>query len=158
MRRELGLGSAVATVVGESIAIGIFLTPAGMAKSRGAPVWLLFVWGLMAAMALSGALCFGELSTRYPEDGGLYVYLREAYGRRVAFLYGWMSLLVMDPGVTAAMAVGMATYVSYIFGWGTLVTKFAAVGAVLLLGALNIVNLRISAALLRVVTWLKFGV
>ena len=55
---------------------------------------------LMAAMALSGALCFGELGTRFPEDGGLYVYLREGYGKRIAFLYGWMSLLVLDPGIT----------------------------------------------------------
>ena len=68
------------------------------------------VWLLMGAISMSGALCFGELAARYPEAGGLYVYLREAYGERVAFLYGWMSLLVMDPGVTAALAVGGATY------------------------------------------------
>jgi APA family basic amino acid/polyamine antiporter len=113
---------AIAAVVGESIAIGIFLTPAGMAKSLGSPFWLLAVWMLMAAMALSGALCFGELATRFPEDGGLYVYLREAYGERIAFLYGWMCLLVMDPGITAALAVGMATYASFVFGWGGAVT------------------------------------
>jgi basic amino acid/polyamine antiporter, APA family len=158
LRRELGLGSAIATVVGESIAIGIFLTPAGMAKALGSPFWLLVVWALMAAMALSGALCFGELATRFPQDGGLYVYLREGYGKRAAFLYGWMSLLVMDPGITAAMAVGMATYASYIFGWSAIGTKAAAVASVLALGVLNIINLRISAGLLRLVTWLKFGV
>lgn len=129
-----------------------------MAKALGSPFWLLAVWMLMAAMALSGALCFGELSTRYPEDGGLYVYLREGFGKRIAFLYGWMSLLVMDPGITAAMAVGMATYGSYIFGWGGVGTKIVAVSSVLALGLLNIVNLRVSAGLLRIVTWLKFAV
>ena len=145
-------------MVGESIAIGIFLTPAGMAKALGSPFWLLVVWALMASMALTGALCFGELATRFPQDGGLYVYLREAYGNRVAFLYGWMSLLVMDPGITAAMAVGMATYASYIFGWNAVGTKAAAVASVLAIGILNIVNLRISAGLLRFVTVLKFVV
>jgi APA family basic amino acid/polyamine antiporter len=54
------------------------------------------------------------LAARFPEAGGGYVYLREAYGRPVAFLYGWMALLVMDPGLTAALAVGMAGYVGYI--------------------------------------------
>jgi APA family basic amino acid/polyamine antiporter len=158
LRRELGLGSAIAAVVGESIAIGIFLTPAGMAKSLGSPFWLLAVWMLMAAMALSGALCFGELATRFPQDGGLYVYLREAYGERIAFLYGWMCLLVMDPGITAALAVGMATYASFVFGWSGAVTKVAAIATLLALGAVNVVNLRVSAGILRIVTWMKFGI
>ena len=76
---------------------------------------------------MAGALCFGELAARYPEAGGLYIYLREAFGERVAFLYGWMSMLVMDPGVTAALAVGMATYASYIFGWSSTVAKLVAI-------------------------------
>ena len=102
-------------IVGEVIAVGIFLTPAGMAKSLGSPFWLLIVWLLMGGMALCGALCYGELAARFPEAGGGYVYLREAYGRPIAFLYGWMALLVMDPGLTAALAVGLASYVGYIF-------------------------------------------
>src|SRR5829696_4087158 len=116
LRRQLGLPTAVAVVVGETIAVGIFLTPAGMAKSLGSPLWLLLVWLLMGAMALCGALCYGELAARFPEAGGGYVYLREAYGRPVAFLYGWMAFLVMDPGITAALAVGMAGYAGFVFG------------------------------------------
>ena len=61
-----------------------------------------------------GALCYGELSARYPEAGGGYVYLREAYGPAVAFMYGWMAFLVMDPGLTAALATRLATYAAYI--------------------------------------------
>ena len=57
-------------------------------------------------MVLAGALTFGELAARFPQAGGPYIYLREAWGERVAFLYGWQSLLVMDPGVTAALAAG----------------------------------------------------
>src|ERR687893_3007276 len=113
LKRRLGLRTATAVVVGETIAVGIFLTPAGMAKSLGSPLWLLLVWLLTGAMALCGALCYGELAARFPEAGGGYVYLREAYGRPVAFLYGWMALLVMDPGITAALATGMASYTGY---------------------------------------------
>jgi len=115
LKRQIGLRTATALVVGEVIAIGIFLTPAGMAKSLASPFWLLIVWLVMGGMALCGALCYGELAARYPEAGGGYVYLREAYGKAVAFLYGWMTLMVMDPGLTAALAVGMAGYAGYIF-------------------------------------------
>jgi APA family basic amino acid/polyamine antiporter len=158
LRRELGLGSAAAAVAGEAIAVGIFLTPAGMAKLLGSPFWLLFVWLLMGAISMSGALCFGELAARYPEAGGLYVYLREAFGERVAFLYGWMSMLVMDPGVSAALAVGMATYASYIFGWSSLVAKLFAIATIAAICALNMLNTRASAGFLRYITWLKFAI
>src|SRR5664279_2660329 len=158
LRRELGLGSAAAAVAGEAIAVGIFLTPAGMAKLLGSPFWLLFVWLLMGAISISGALCFGELAARYPEAGGLYVYLREAFGERVAFLYGWMSLLVMDPGVSAALAVGMATYASYIFGWSSTVAKLIAIVSIASICGMNMINTRLGAGFLRYITWLKFAI
>jgi basic amino acid/polyamine antiporter, APA family len=158
LRRELGLGSAAAAVAGEAIAVGIFLTPAGMAKSLGSPFWLLVVWLFMGAISMSGALCFGELAARYPEAGGLYVYLREAFGERIGFLYGWMSLLVMDPGVTAALAVGGATYGAYIFGWSSTVAKLVAIMTVAVICAVNMLNTRVAAGVLRYITWLKFAI
>src|ERR1700675_4789981 len=125
LRRELGLGSAAAAVAGEAIAVGIFLTPAGMAKSLGSPFWLLVVWLVVGVMTLSGALCYGELAGRFPRTGGTYVYLLEVFGRGIAFLYGWMCLLVLDPGLTASLAVGTAGYAAYIFHWSPLVIKLA---------------------------------
>src|SRR6185503_14965580 len=108
--RTLGLDSTVALVVGEVIGVGIFLTPADMTKALGSPFWLLVVWLVVGATALCGSLCYGELAARYPEAGGGYVYLREAWGPGLAFLFGWMSLLVMDPGLTAALAAGFGHY------------------------------------------------
>ena len=131
LRRQLGLGSATALVVGEMIGVGIFLTPAGMAKSLGSPLWLLLVWLTKGAVALSGALSLGELAARHPSAGGSYIYLREAYGPLVAFLYGWMSLLVMDPGLTAALAMGMASYVGYLTGLPALSVQVPVTVAVL---------------------------
>src|SRR5436305_6492115 len=129
LRRRLGLGSAAAVVVGEVIGIGIFVTPAGMARSLGSPAWLLAVWLAMGAVSLAGALCFGWLAARFPEAGGSYVYLREAFGPRPAFLYGWMSLLVTDPGLTALFASGMAGTVGDVVGLGPWEIKGVAVGA-----------------------------
>lgn len=157
LRRELGLGSAVAAVAGEAIAVGIFLTPAGMAKSLGSPFWLLVVWLAMAAMTLSGALCYGELAARFPRSGGSYVYLREIFGSRSAFLYGWMCLLVLDPGIMAALATGMAAYAAFIFHWPPLMVKLAAVLVILALCLLNALSTPAGAGFLRWLTWLKLG-
>ncbi len=158
LRRELGIASATAVVAGECIAVGIFLTPAGMAKALGSPMWLLLVWLLVGAMTMSGALCFGELAGRFPRAGGSYVYLQEAFGSRVAFLYGWMCLLVMDPGLSASLATGTASYAAYIFHWTPAVIKLAAIAALWSLCLLNIVSIRLGASFMRWITWLKLGV
>ncbi|MGI9165976.1 MAG: APC family permease [Pyrinomonadaceae bacterium] len=157
LKRQLGLRTATALVVGEVIAVGIFLTPAGMTKSLGSPGLLLAVWLLMGAMALCGALCFGELAGRYPEAGGSYVYLREAYGPVVAFMYGWMALLVMDPGLTAALAVGIASYASYGLALSTAGAKALAIGAIVILAAMNIAGVRLGGGMVRWLTILKLG-
>jgi APA family basic amino acid/polyamine antiporter len=157
LKRQLGLPTATALVVGETIAVGIFLTPAGMAKSLGSPALVLAVWLLMGAMALCGALCYGELAVRFPQAGGGYVYLREAYGAPLAFLYGWMALLVMDPGLTAALAVGLAGYVGYSFDLSPSGIKLVAVSGIIALAAVNILGVRLGAWLVRWLTVLKLA-
>jgi len=157
LRRQLGLVAVTALVVGEVVAIGIFLTPAGMARSLGSPFWLLIVWLLMGVMALSGALCYGELAARTPEAGGGYVYLREAYGPGVAFLYGWKCLLVMDPGITAALAAGLASYVGYALGISGVWLKVIAIGSILTIAAVNIAGLRLGSGIMQGLTALKLG-
>lgn len=157
LKRQLGLRTATALVVGEVIAVGIFLTPAGMAKSLGSPILLLTVWLVMGAMALCGALCYGELAARFPEAGGGYVYLREAYGRPVAFMYGWMALLVMDPGLTAALAVGLASYVGYSLNLSPSAVKAVAIAAIVLVAAANVRGVRVGGWLVRWLTILKLG-
>jgi APA family basic amino acid/polyamine antiporter len=157
LRRQLGLASATAAVAGESIAVGIFLTPAGMAKSLGSPLWMLAVWIAAGIIAMTGALCFGELAARFPRDGGVYVYLLETCGRRIAFLYGWMCLLVLDPGLTAALAVGLASYAAYVLPASAIGIKLVAISVIWALCILNVLSIRVSAGFLRWTTWLKLG-
>jgi APA family basic amino acid/polyamine antiporter len=151
------LASATAVVAGESIAVGIFLTPAGMAKSLGSPLWLLVVWIAVGILTVSGALCYGELAARFPRDGGIYVYLLETCGQRIAFLYGWMCLLVLDPGLTAALAMGLASYAAYILPASATVVKLVAISVIWGLCILNVMSIRVSAGFLRWTTWLKLG-
>ena len=157
MRRELGARAIAALVVGEVVAVGIFLTPATMARTLGSPLWLLLVWLLMGGMALSGALCYGELASRLPQAGGGYVYLREAYGRAIAFLYGWKCLLVMDPGITAALAVGLAGYVGYLAALSPIAEKVVAIAAILLAAGANLLGVRFGARLMQLLTVFKLG-
>jgi basic amino acid/polyamine antiporter, APA family len=154
-RRQLGLPAATAVVTGEAIALGIFLTPAAMAKSLGSPLLLGLVWLGVAFMAMCGALSYSELAIRFPESGGEYVYLRAGYGEQVAFLYGWTSSLVMYPGVAAALAVGAAPYVAQLLPTGT--PWLTAVPALLLciFGAINLVGTRFSAAVMSFVNGFK---
>lgn len=157
LRRQIGLTSAAAIVAGEVIAVGIFLTPAGMAKSLGSPFWLLVVWLVTGIMALCGAFCYGELAARFPEAGGGYVYLREVYGRRIAFIYGWKCFLVMDPGLTAALAAGLASYVGYFVKLPPAGLKLVAIAAIVVLTAINLRGVKPGASMLRALTVLKLG-
>ena len=118
---------------------------------------VLIIWLLMGAMALCGALCYGELAARFPTAGGSYIYLREAYGPALAFLYGWMTLLVLDPGLTAALAVGMASYAGYGLNLAPAGVKAIAVVAIILLAEVNIRGVRLGGWLVRWLTIFKLG-
>jgi APA family basic amino acid/polyamine antiporter len=157
-RRQMGLASAVAVVTGQSIALGIFLTPAAMAKSLGSPLLLAAVWCGMALVAISGALCYSELAVRFPHAGGEYVYLREGYGGRVAFLYGWMSAAVIDPGLAAALSVGAMPYVQSIVSISPRVVTFLPAAILVCLGIINYAGTRLSSRLMATANLLKIAV
>src|SRR6185503_9470150 len=157
LERRLGLDTAVAVIVGEVIGVGIFLTPAAMAQGLGSPGWILAVWLVVGAATACGALAYGELASRFPQAGGGYAYLREAWGRPVAFLYGWKSLLVLDPGLTAAFAAGLARYVAFIAPLSPTGERTVAIAAVLALALINVMGVRLGPGVLRAVAVLKLG-
>src|SRR5271155_2171047 len=157
-RRRMGLAATLALVVGESIALGIFLTPAAMAKSLGSPLLLAAVWCGMGAIALCGALCYSELAVRYPQAGGEYIYLRHGYGNRVAFLYGWMSAAVLDPGLAGALAVGAAPYVQSLLPVSAAVVAWVPVMILLALAVINYTGTRLSGRIMAGANLLKVAV
>jgi len=154
----MGVWAATAVVTGEAISLGIFLTPAGMAKSLGSPALLAAVWCGMALITLAGALCFTELAVRNPQDGGEYVYLRRGFGRQVSFLYGWMAAVVMYPGVAAALSAGMTPYVQAVFPIAARLTGAVPAVILLTLGALNYFGTRLSGGVMTTLNWLKIPV
>jgi APA family basic amino acid/polyamine antiporter len=156
--RQMGVWAATAVVTGEAISLGIFLTPAGMAKSLGSPALLGAVWCGMAVMTLAGALCFTELAVRFPQAGGEYVYLRQGFGGRVAFLYGWMAAVVMYPGVAAALCVGTVPYVLALVALPAWAASLLPALILLTLGAMNYVGTRLSSGVMTTLNWLKVPV
>lgn len=156
--RPLGPASATSVVVGIVVGIGIFLTPGELVRSLGSPGLVLLMWLLTGVMAFAGALAYGELASRFPAAGGPYVYLREAYGRRVAFLYGWKCLLVMDPGLTAAIATGLSSYVSFLVPLSAGAQKTVAAASILALAGLTALGTRLAAGTLIALTVAKLAV
>ncbi len=157
--RAIGLPSAILLVVGSVVGSGIFLTTGVMAEILPSTSLLLLAWVLGGVFALTGGLTYAEMGAMFPRSGGVYVFLREAYGPLLAFLYGWTALLVVISGGIAAVAVGFAEYLSYfvpalsprrtLFAaapWGVAIEvsagQLVAGASVLALGAVNYVGVR----------------
>jgi len=109
-QRVLGTADATALVAGSMIGSGIFIVSAQMTRELGSAAWLLGVWVLAGAMTVVAAALYGDLVARFPRAGGQYVYLREAFGPLVGFLYGWTLFLVIQTGTIAAVAVAFARF------------------------------------------------
>jgi len=110
LERRLGLLDATMIVMGSMIGSGVFITSAESARLTGAPGWLLLTWTIAGLLTITGALCCSELATMMPRAGGVYVFLREAYGPSLGFLYGWTLFLVIQTGTIAAVAIAFAKF------------------------------------------------
>ena len=109
-KKSLGLLDATFLVAGSMIGSGIFLVTAEMSRDLGSSGWLLFTWLLTGVITLFGALSYGELAAMYPKAGGQFVYIREAWGKLPAFLYGWTTFTVIQTGVIAAVGVAFGNF------------------------------------------------
>jgi basic amino acid/polyamine antiporter, APA family len=158
LRRTLSQRDLVFIVVGTVIGSGIFLTPGSVVRAAGSGGMALVAWTVGGVLSLLGALTFAELGASRPQSGGLYVYLRDAFGRAPAFLFGWTMFLVIGSGSLAALAAAFPRYVSAFVP----LTDFAARGISLLMiavvAALNIRGTRQSANVQGAATVLKAGV
>ena len=117
LHRELGMWGATAYVVTNMIGTGIFTVPAFVRASTGNGVTALLVWALGGGLALCGAFCYAELSTRMPEAGGEYQYLSRVFSPMWGFVSGWISFLAGFSAAIAAAALGVTAYAASLFGW-----------------------------------------
>lgn len=139
---SLAFVDAVALIVGIVIGAGIFETPALVAANVSSNAALMLTWLAGGAISLVGALCYAELATAYPHVGGNYYYLKRSFGQRVAFLFAWARMTVVQTGSIALLAFVFGDYASRILGLGTFSASVYAAGAIALFTTLNIFGLQ----------------
>ncbi len=157
LTRVLGTLDCVLLVAGAIIGSGIFLTPSSIARSTQTVEGILFVWVLGGLLTLCGAIAFAELGAAFPKAGGIYVFLREAYGPLTAFLYGWCLFFVIVAGSIATLAAAFAIYLSYLVPISTAASKMIAVCIVALLSYINCLGVRMGARVQNVLSLIKIG-
>jgi amino acid transporter len=142
LQRQLGIWSAAAVLVGTTIGSGIFRVPSGVAEQVGTSGAILMLWVVGGAIALFGALTVAELAALFPRSGGIYVFLREAYGPLPAFLFGWTQLLVIRPSALGGIAMLFAEYVRVFAPLTGGQVRMVAAAAIVGLAAANIFSVR----------------
>jgi amino acid transporter len=161
--RQLGLFSAIAVLVGSTIGSGIFRSPAGIAERLPGPLPLLSVWVVGGLVTLCGALTLAEVAGAFPHTGGVYVFLREGWGRLAAFLFGWAELVVIRAAALGAISMTFAEYFLRVLGFDPRVAPYedwahyVAAIAIALTSTFNIVGLRWGSLIQNLTVVAKYG-
>ncbi len=161
--RRLGLWSAVAVLVGSTIGSGIFRSPAGIANRLPGPLPLAAIWVVGGLFALCGALTLAETASAFPSTGGVYVYIREGWGRLSAFLFGWTELVMIRAAALGAISTTFAEYFIRVTGHNPGLEPYAsyvhyiAAAAILLTAGFNYVGLKTASVVQNVTTVAKVG-
>jgi APA family basic amino acid/polyamine antiporter len=162
--REIGAITATGIVVANMIGAGIFTTTGILAGLLPGPVWIIGCWALGGLIAIVGALCYAELATRMPEEGGEYVYLKRLYHPALGFLTGWTSFIVGFSVPIAASAMGFAeyTFANLIYRFGelspalvALLSKLIAISVIVLFTGLHYLGVRLGGAVQNGLTVVK---
>jgi APA family basic amino acid/polyamine antiporter len=158
LRRTLSLRDLIFIVVGTVIGSGIFLTPGSVVRNAGSGGMALVVWTVGGILSLLGALTFAELGAAKPESGGLYVYLRDAFGPGIAFLFGWTMFLVIGAGSLATLGAAFPRYVGVFVTLSPVAERLVSLLMITAVTVLNIRGTRQSADVQGVATAIKAGV
>src|SRR5437667_8688530 len=157
LRRVIGFAGGTALIVGITIGSGIFRTPPTIAGLVPNPLVIMGLWTAFGLISICGALAVAELSTLLPRAGGVYVFLREAYGDAAAFVFGWLYVLVTTPTAVASLATVFAEFLLNLLGVSAnaATVQMIAIAAIIALTFANILGARVGAAVSGVTTLVK---
>jgi amino acid transporter len=150
--RLLSRSGAIAIIIGIVIGAGIFKTPSMIAGITGDIGWMMVVWIGGAIISLAGALCYAELATLYPHAGGEYHFLNKAYGKNIAFLYGWAKATVINTGSIALLAFVFGDYMTKVLPLGQYSAVIWAISIIVALTLVNLVGIHLSASIQTLLT------
>ena len=157
LRRVIGFSGGIAIIVGITIGSGIFRTPPTIAGLVPNALVIMALWTAFGLISVCGALALAELSTMLPRAGGVYVFLREAYGDAAAFVFGWLYVLVTTPTTVAALSVVFAEFLLNLLGRAqdARTVQLIALAAIVVLTGANVIGTRVGAAVSQVTTFVK---
>lgn len=155
LKKKLTLYGLTMIAVGSSIGSGIFVTPAEIVQAVPHHGFVLLIWAIGGVIALTGALTFAELGGMFPKAGGVYVFLKEAYGDLVGFLYGWITLLVINTGALAALGMALAEYMTYFTPLDDNGKIVVAIVVITVLTGINVIGVNVSQWFANIFTGLK---
>ena len=158
--REISLASGIALVVGGTIGSGIFKSPSGIAEQLPGPLPMMAVWIVGGLLVLCGALTSAELASAFPYSGGQYIYIREAFGRLPAFLFGWVQLTLVGPAGVGAVGIVFGQYAMNLVSDGTdsgnpVIAAYLAIGAIAIVSGANVYGLKAGTAVQNLTTIAK---
>ncbi len=158
LERALGMKDLMLIVIGTVIGSGIFIVPAAVLRQTDGSTGLaLLVWLVAGILSLLGALSYAELGAMFPEAGGLYVYLRDAFGPLTAFLFGWTLFFVIGSGSVATLAVAFASYLNHLVPLSPFLARIVSVLMIVLVAVVNVRGVRKSATVQNWTTAIKVG-
>ncbi|MCX6254365.1 MAG: amino acid permease [Bacteroidia bacterium] len=155
LAKELTLYGLIMVAIGSCIGSGIFVTPSQIAGLIPSPLLILAVWAIGGVITLTGALTFGELGSIFPQAGGIYIFLREAYGGWLGFLYGWAYLLIITSGSIAVLALAFSYYLSFFIPMNDTWKIITSIIAISVLTTLNVLRAKFGEMFSNIFTGLK---
>ncbi|MCC7004066.1 MAG: amino acid permease, partial [Gemmatimonadaceae bacterium] len=163
LERKLGLWSAIAVVIGSTIGSGIFRSPAGIADKLPGPIPMLSAWVAGGIFAICGALTLAEVASALPKTGGIYVFLRQGWGRVPAFVFGWSQLVMIRAASLGAIAITFSEYFWRVRTGAAadesqaMTVRYIAAAAIILTGVFNIVGVKVGSAFTNLTVLAKYG-
>jgi len=155
LERKISLYGLTMIAAGSCIGSGIFRSPSETASYLPYDSWLLVAWIVGGLIALAGALSLAELGAMYPQAGGVYVYLRKVYGDAAAFLYGWVSMIIIISGSLAALAIVFSSYVGSVISISEEGKLLLSIATIIVLSVLNIYGVKLGNIFSSIITTLK---
>lgn len=155
LKKDLTLSGLTMIAIGACIGSGIFITPSSTFKSLPHHGYVMLAWAIGGLVTYFGAMTFSELGSRHPKAGGVYVFLKEAYGDLAGFLYGWIILLIVNTGALAALSMAFADFLSFFFNLTIGHKQIIGIGTIALLTGINVIGVKLSDLFAKVFTGLK---
>ncbi|MGH4124090.1 MAG: APC family permease [Clostridium sp.] len=155
LKKEIGLLEAITIVIGMVIGSGIFFKPSIVFKNAGSPTLGILAWVAGGIITMASALTIAEIAAAIPKTGGVFIYLKELYGEKTAFLFGWVQTVVYVPGAAAALAIVLATQATNFVPMSSMQQKLFAILMLFIITTANVISTKLGSKIQFVATIAK---